>query len=69
MVALDDEEGVVTIVPLPPERMGVATAGEAREVRVVMVEEAEANAVRAGCWRGITTGRVVDICNVSKVRL
>ena len=55
MVASNDNEvdvAVVIAVGMPPirEEVGVAAAPE------------PARAFNAGCWRGITTGRVVDIC-------
>ena len=61
VVACNDEVGVVLMVPLPPAWAG-ATAGEALGVTVVVgVVAVDARAVSVGCWRGITTGRVVDI--------
>lgn len=54
MVASDDNEVGVAVVMA----MGVAATRE--EVGVAMAPE-PARAFSAGCWRGITTGRVVEI--------
>ena len=53
VVASDDNEVGVAVVPATREEVGVA-----------IVAPEPARAFSAGCWRGITTGRVVEIYNV-----